>query len=283
MKDNIATALKLIAGSEGGYSNHPNDPGGPTMKGVTLATYTSYCVNHKKPKPSINDLKHITDQEVEDIFRSAYWNSVRGDDLPDGVDYAAADFAFNSGGGQAVKELQRVVTALGFDTKGADGKMGTFTLTATRNCIAVKGADVVINAYMDKRWAFMQGLKNFQTFKRGWKARISDVRFNSLKIAHGRPANLIASSAGTSMNAKADPMETKVTSVPGGTSTIVSVGGACATGATSAAVSLLDNGAASGNTHVIIYAVIGFAVLTILASVITFFVLKNKPQEEGTV
>lgn len=281
MRDNIHEALKLIAGSEGGYSNHPNDPGGPTMKGVTLAKYKSYCKLKGRGIPSVNDLKKITDAEVEEIFRMDYWNSVRGDELPAGLDYITADFAFNSGSGQAVKELQRVVTALGYDTEGADGKMGRLTLAAIDAAMTALGEDKVINAYMDKRLAFMKSLKTWSTFGKGWTNRVRDVRKNGLSIAHGDPTYLpVAHPMG---NAKADPAAVKMTSIPGGASTVTTVGGAVATAATTAGTTLLDNSSTSGDTHYMLYAILGFVVLTVIASLVTFFVLKNKPAEEGTV
>lgn len=276
-----ATAMKLIAGSEGGYSNHPNDPGGPTMKGVTLKNYQRYCATKHRPKPGVDQLKKISNAEVEEIFRDDYWNRVRANDLPAGIDYAAADFAFNSGPGQAAKELQRVVTALGYDAGGADGKIGNGTLSAVKLCVIERGEDEVINRYMDKRWSFMQGLKNFSSFKNGWRNRIADVRKNALSIAHGDP--IYPSQDHVGGNAKADPATTRMAAVPGGASTMVTVGGACATGLTTAATSLLDNSAASGDTHLMLYAIIGFAVLTVVASVIAAIVLKHKPVEEGTV
>lgn len=280
MEANFKNALRLIAGSEGGYSNHPNDPGGPTMKGVTLANYARYCRLKGKTKPGIEALKRITDAEVEEIFRMDYWNRVRGDSLPAGIDYAVADFGFNSGSGQAVKELQRVVTALGHDAKGADGKIGTATLNAVYDAVKQKGADVVIDAYQDKRLRFMQGLKNWSSFKRGWTRRVEEVRERAKEMAHGGSVGLIlANEPGTP---KADPVETKATSVPGGTSTVVTVGGAIATAATSAGTSLLDRASYSG-VEMLPWLVGGFILLTLIGSLVTFFILKNKPKEEGTV
>lgn len=276
---NFGKAMQLIAGSEGGYVNHPNDPGGPTNKGVTLAVYKAYCKKHGKPVPGITALKAITEAEVAEIFRDSYWRGIRGDDLPAGLDYACADFAFNSGTGQAVKEMQRVSTALGFDTSGADGKIGDFTLNAVRDAFEEKGEDVFINAYMDKRWAFMQKLKNFSTFKNGWQARIKVVRENALRIAHGE-MTFQPSAAG---RAKADPNLVAATSISGNKSTLVSVGGAVATGAGTAGAKLLDTAGYASDANYMLYAIGGFVLLTIIGGLVTVFILNRKPVEEGTV
>lgn len=280
MRINMQKSLKLIAGSEGGYSNNKNDPGGPTMKGVTLANYQRYCARKRKPKPSVNELKMITDLEVAEIFDTDYWKPVHGDELPAGLDYCAADFGFNSGPGQAIKELQRVVTLLGFDAGGADGKVGNGTLSAIEAAVAAIDLDEVINAYMNKRWAFMQKLKNFPTFKNGWKNRIADVRRNALMMASGEVVNPPRSHEGG--NAKADPVMTKTSALAGGTSTMVTVGGAVATGVTTAATKLLDT-SAFASTDYLPWAIGGFIALTLVGSVITYFILKGKPAEEGTV
>jgi lysozyme family protein len=185
MRANLHIALKLIAGAEGGFSNHPKDPGGATMKGVTLKTYTAYRLARGGTKPSVADLKAISDAEVEDIFIRQYWAPVHGDELPAGLDIVVPDFSFNSGAGQALTELQRVVTALGYDTHGADGKFGEHTRGALRAAMLGVGEDRVINAYQDKRLAFMQSLKTWPTFKNGWTTRVREMRENGLRVAHG--------------------------------------------------------------------------------------------------
>jgi lysozyme family protein len=288
MRSSIATCLKLIAGSEGGYSNNPKDPGGPTMRGVTLVNYQRYCATKKRPKPGIAELKKITTAEVEEIFRDDYWDRVRGDDLPTGLDYAVVDFGFNSGPGQAVKELQRVVTALGADAGGADGKIGSGTLSAVKKAIELVGIAKVINEYQDKRLAFMEGLKNWSTFKDGWTSRVTNVRMNALAMANAHPAeveagtikDVVVSLPGVGA-AKADPAHTAITALPGGTSIVTTVGGAVATAVATAAPKILDLG--SQGIEYLPYAVGGFVILTVVAGVITAVMIKRKPKEEGVV
>ncbi len=105
MDRNFARALALVLKSEGGWSDNPADPGGATMKGVTLANFRRYV----KADASKADLKKIGDDQVATVYRRFYWDAVLGAELPDGVDYAVFDFAVNSGPGRAVKYLQATV------------------------------------------------------------------------------------------------------------------------------------------------------------------------------
>lgn len=281
MRANLHLALKLTAGSEGGFSNHPKDPGGATMKGVTLKTYTAYRLAKHLAKPTVSDLKRISDSEVEEIFTRQYWAPVHGDELPAGLDIIVADFSFNSGGGQAVKELQRVVTALGFDTAGADGKFGEHTRAAIIAAMRQVGEDRVINAYQDKRLAFMQSLSTWPTFKGGWTTRVKEMRANGLNVAHGDPTFQPTPAPGGVM-AKAEPTDTKTTALDGAKPILTAIGGTVAAGATSGAQTLLANTAYSPPSYMI-YAVLGFLALTAVAGAVAYFGLRGKVAEEGTV
>ena len=104
---NFAAALSAVLLHEGGWANNPKDPGGATMKGVTLATYRRY-----RPGATKEQLRNISDEELRTIYRDGYWDEVRGDDLPSGIDFATFDFAVNSGPSRAAKFLQRVLHPL---------------------------------------------------------------------------------------------------------------------------------------------------------------------------
>jgi lysozyme family protein len=166
---NFERSLSLVLKSEGGWSDHPADPGGATMKGVTLATFRRYV----EPKATKDDLRRITDAQVATVYRKQYWNAVCGDDLPDGIDYAVFDFAVNSGPGRAAKYLQSIVGAK------QDGKIGPDTLAKVKPM--VRGT--VINDLCDKRMAFLKGLSTWGTFGKGWTSRVSSVRAEALKLA----------------------------------------------------------------------------------------------------
>jgi lysozyme family protein len=164
MKENYTRCLHHTLKYEGGYVNHPKDPGGATNRGVTQAVYDQWRKAHGHPHQSV---KAITEEEVQGIYRKQYWDKVRGDDLPVGVDMAVFDFAVNSGVSRAIKYLQGVVGV------AQDGAMGPGTLAAVEAKEAA-GFDVA-GAVTNKRLAFMKGLNTWPTFGKGWSARIADI------------------------------------------------------------------------------------------------------------
>lgn len=176
MNSNFRAALSEVLKDEGGFVDHPKDPGGTTNKGITIATYRKWI----DKDGTAEDLKRITDSQVQKIYRSVYWNSVKGDDLPSGVDYAVFDFAVNSGPVRAAKYLQAVLGV------AQDGKIGPITLAAAKN---IDAADL-INALCDRRMAFLKGLKTFDTFGKGWTSRVSRVRKKAIELAE-KPALVI--------------------------------------------------------------------------------------------
>jgi lysozyme family protein len=159
MKENYAQALKQVLKYEGGYVDHPKDPGGPTNKGVTQAVYDSWRKSQNMPTQSV---RNISDAEVAAIYRNLYWDKIRGDDLPSNVDFAVFDYAVNSGVSRAAKTLQGVVGVT------QDGMIGPATIEATKTYVAM--------AVTNKRLAFMQSLSIWSTFGKGWTARIADVK-----------------------------------------------------------------------------------------------------------
>ena len=122
MDRNFRRALSLVLKHEGGWADHPKDPGGATMKGVTLASFRKYV----KPNGTKTDLRNITDDQLATVYRRHYWDAVSGAELPDGVDYAVFDFAVNSGPSRAAKYLQKVAGT------PQDGRIGPATLKAVR-------------------------------------------------------------------------------------------------------------------------------------------------------
>lgn len=159
MKENYPQALKQVLKYEGGYVDHPKDPGGPTNKGVTQAVYDSWRKTQNLPTQSV---RNINDSEVAAIYKNLYWDRISGDLLPSGVDFAVFDFAVNSGVSRAAKTLQAVVGVT------QDGQIGPATIQATKTFVAM--------AVTNKRLAFMQSLSIWSTFGKGWSARIADVK-----------------------------------------------------------------------------------------------------------
>ena len=165
MKENYAQALKQVLKYEGGYVDHPKDPGGPTNKGVTQAVYDNW---RKSQNLSIQSVRAIADSEVAAIYRQEYWDRVSGDNLPSGVDFAVFDYAVNSGVSRAAKTLQAVVGVT------QDGVIGPATIQATKTYVAM--------TVTNKRLAFMQSLSIWSTFGKGWSARIADVKAQILSL-----------------------------------------------------------------------------------------------------
>lgn len=152
---NFDQAFEKLIGHEGGYSNHPDDPGGETMFGVTkkVAVANGYT-------GSMRDLPLAT---AKAIYRKSYWDSVRADELPDAVRFDVFDCSVNSGPGQAIRFLQRA-------TKTAeDGKLGPVTLRA----VLAMDPQLLDKRLSGHRLRFMTELKTWPSFGRGWAARIA--------------------------------------------------------------------------------------------------------------
>ncbi|WP_347404301.1 glycosyl hydrolase 108 family protein [Mesorhizobium sp. WSM4898] len=144
MDRNFARSLALVLRAEGLWSDNPADPGGATMKGVTLVNFRRYV----KADATKADLRNITDDQVATVYRRFYWDAVAGAELPDGVDYAVFDFAVNSGPGRAAKYLQAACGA----SVVQDGRIGPATLAA----VGAKPAGVLIDTICDARLKFLE-------------------------------------------------------------------------------------------------------------------------------
>jgi lysozyme family protein len=148
--------------SEGGYVHHPSDPGGRTNLGVTQATWESWV-----GRPSDEaEMRSLTADKVEPLYKKKYWDAVRGDELPVGLDYLVFDFAVNAGPGRAIKVMQSAVGVT------PDGGFGPLTMAA------VKAIDLVelINKFSQAKEDFYRSLAQFPTFGKGWLNRVADVK-----------------------------------------------------------------------------------------------------------
>jgi lysozyme family protein len=87
---NFAACFAETESFEGGYSDESHDPGGATLKGVTQATYTAWLVLQKRPNAPVKD---ASDADIQAIYRTEYWDAVRGDDLYEGLDLVMVDMA----------------------------------------------------------------------------------------------------------------------------------------------------------------------------------------------
>lgn len=152
MRQNYNYALQQVLKSEGGYTNDPRDPGGPTNYGITIADYRMYI----NKSGTADDVKNMHLADAQSIYRSKYWNAVNGDTLPSGVDYCVFDYGVNSGVGRAKKVYNNLKTDNPKDT---------------------------INAICDERLKFLQSLGTWSHFGKGWGARVASVRAGSLALA----------------------------------------------------------------------------------------------------
>lgn len=170
MRANFDKALAAVLVHEGGYVNHPRDPGGATNKGVTQAVYDDWRDDKELSRASVKD---ITPAEVMAIYKLLYWDRVKGDELPAGVDYCVFDFAVNSGVNRAARYLQEAVGVV------QDGQIGPRTLSAVKAASPTR----LVDRICDARLAFLKRLPIFDSFGKGWTRRVEDVRAKAKGMA----------------------------------------------------------------------------------------------------
>jgi lysozyme family protein len=168
MKENWKAALDHVLRSEGGFVSHPSDPGGATNLGCTKAVWEEFCGHPVE----VDAIKALTPADVEPLYQSKYWDRIKGDELPNGIDYCVFDASINSGVGRASKWLQECAGVQ------PDGVIGPMTLRVAQ---AIVPADLV-NMYCDKRLRFLKELKTWDTFGKGWERRVEEVRSHALKL-----------------------------------------------------------------------------------------------------
>ena len=161
MSNKFSEALEVILHHEGGYVNHPKDPGGETNLGVTKRVYEDFGGE--------KEMKDLTKEDVEPIYKKNYWDRVKGDDLPEGLDLCIFDFAVNAGPGRAAKFIQRLVNTT------VDGGIGPNTLGKIKEYVDHYGINQTIESYALMRQNYYESLSNFATFGKGWTRRVSEV------------------------------------------------------------------------------------------------------------
>jgi len=169
MKENYDHCLEMILHHEGGYVNHPKDPGGETNLGVTKRVYEEWG--------GTKDMKDLTVEDVAPIYQENYWDRVKGDELPAGLDLCVFDFGVNAGTGRAAKYLQNLVGAT------ADGAIGPATLRTVNAYVQVEGLGATIDAYQSARQGYYEKLSTFETFGKGWTRRVIETTSSAHKLA----------------------------------------------------------------------------------------------------
>jgi lysozyme family protein len=165
MQENWDESFAAVLKHEGGFVNHPKDPGGMTNLGVTKAAWEAWLVR----TVTEFDMRALTPEKVKPFYKAMYWDKIKGDDLPSGVDYAAFDLAVNSGVGRASKYLQQIAGVT------ADGVIGPKSLEAIKSRDPKEMADAICDMRMD----FLKRLPTFETFGKGWSRRVAEVSVKS--------------------------------------------------------------------------------------------------------
>lgn len=193
MQFNADRALDEILKHEGGFVNHPDDPGGATNRGVTIGTLKRLGMDlDGDGDVDVSDLMALTHEDAKRVFKRFYWDVVQADLLPSGIDYTVADFAVNAGPSRAAKHLQK---ALGVTQ---DGAIGPQTLAAAR---AADAAGIVM-AVNTSRINFKRTLRHWSTFGRGWTRRVEEVTNLSLELIQDARANTVPTTTAPSLIAK---------------------------------------------------------------------------------
>ena len=159
---NFTEALDHVLKHEGGFVDHPKDPGGMTNLGVTRAVWEEWVGRESSEK----EMRSLTPEDVAPLYKKNYWDKVKADKLPSGLNYCVFDAAVNSGTGRAAKWLQEAVGAI------PDGAIGPNTLAK----VNTHQASAMVNAVCDIRMSFLKNLSTFDTFGRGWTRRVDGVR-----------------------------------------------------------------------------------------------------------
>jgi lysozyme family protein len=168
MQENYQKCLEIILHHEGGYVNHPKDPGGETNLGVTKRVYEEHG--------GTKDMKDLTVEDVAPIYKKGYWDKMKCDDLPLGLDLCVFDFGVNAGPGRAAKYLQTLVA-----TK-ADGGIGPNTLAKVDEYINKFNVKHAIDRYQNNRQKYYEELSTFDTFGKGWTRRVEETTKLALEI-----------------------------------------------------------------------------------------------------
>jgi lysozyme family protein len=163
-------ALRRLLVHEGGYTNHPSDPGGPTNFGITIYDYRMYI----DPKGQARDVRAMSVDQAKKIYRAKYWDVQRCDELPPGVDYAVFDYGVNSGVGRSGKVLRRLVGLRDHTSSITDEVIAA---------VAQRDPATLVDAMCAERMRFLQGLKTWRTFGNGWGRRVQEVRAAARKMA----------------------------------------------------------------------------------------------------
>jgi lysozyme family protein len=162
---NFDQCLDVIIQYEGGYVNHPKDPGGITNLGITKKVYEAWM---KRPVTDF-EMRNLSVEDVAPVYRVGYWDRLKCDELHIGVDLVVFDFGVNAGVTRSTKFLQEIVGAV------PDGVIGPKTLSRARDYCEKYKKENLIKLFSNKRRDYYRSLKTFPTFGKGWIRRVNEV------------------------------------------------------------------------------------------------------------
>ena len=169
MTSNFEQCLALVLKHEGGFVNNPKDPGGMTNLGVTKKTWEAY-VGHEVDELAMRSLGPT---DVAPLYKKNFWEKIKADNLPTGLDYCVFDCAVNSGPSQAVKFIQIALNIT------ADGIIGPLTIAAAEQ----RDTAELIEQFCEERLHFMQSLSTWDTFGKGWQRRVEEVKDLAVRMS----------------------------------------------------------------------------------------------------
>ena len=166
MIGNFQECLDLVLKAEGGWVNHPSDPGGETNLGVTKRVWEEY-VGHP-----VESLKKLTKEDVAPLYEQKYWRPCYGEVLPRGLDFIVFSMGVNAGPGRSVKLLQSAIGCV------PDGVIGP----TTRGLISDSNCATLIAKFSESRREYYRSLKNFPIFGKGWLSRVDREELEALQM-----------------------------------------------------------------------------------------------------
>jgi len=166
MASNFQECLDLVLKSEGGWVNHPSDPGGETNLGVTKRVWIEY-VGHP-----VESLKKLTKDDVAPLYELKYWRPCYCEVLPRGLDFVVFSMGVNAGPGRSVKLLQSAIGCV------PDGVIGP----RTRELISSSNGADIIKKFSTARREYYQSLKTFPIFGKGWLIRVDREESEALEM-----------------------------------------------------------------------------------------------------
>jgi lysozyme family protein len=164
---NFDVCLARLLVHEGGYTNHPSDPGGPTNFGITIFDYRKYV----KRDATATDVRAMKLDEAKAIYRAKYWDALRCDELPAGIDYVVFDYGVNSGIARSSRVLRRIL-----NLSNDSGLVTNEVIAAAQ----ASDASALVRAICDERLHFLTSLKTWAVFGKGWSRRVAEVKSAAL-------------------------------------------------------------------------------------------------------